>query len=99
MAIAVDSLQVARMVDLGLRPAAQLTLGLADDVVNLVGWGHTELATHAVGALAQSAVAAKYLDAQFLPRPSVAALVAITALGVSTPARSGAWLRLEQLGA
>lgn len=99
VAIAVDRLQIARMVDLGLRPAAQPRLGLADDVVNLVGGGDAELATHAVGTLAQSAVAAEYLDAQFLPLPAIAALVAIPALGVGTPAGCGARLRLEQLGA
>lgn len=99
MALRVDRLQIARMVDLGLCPAAQLRLGLADDVVNLVGRRDTEFSAQAVGALAQSAVAAQHLDAQFFPRPSVAALVTVAALGVGPPARCGAWLRLEQLGA
>lgn len=95
VAIAVDRLQVARMVDFSRRPAAQLSFGLADDVVNLVGLGDAQPPTLAVGALAQSAVTAQYLDAQFFPRIAVAALVAITALGVGTPAGGRARLGLE----
>lgn len=95
MALRVDRLQIARMVDLGLRPAAQVAFGLADDVVHLVGRGDAELAAEAVGALAQPAVALQDDQAQFLPRIAVSALVAITALGVRSPARCGARLRLE----
>ena len=97
MAIAVDRLQIARMVDLGLRPAPQCPVRLADDVVNLVGRGDAQLAAQAVGALAQPAVAAQYLDAQFLPRIAVAALVAIPALG-RRPTSLGGGLGGEQFG-
>lgn len=95
---AVNRLQIARMVDLSLRPAPRYGLGSTDDVVNLIGRGEPRLSAQAVGALAQPVVTLEDAQPQLFPRVAVAALVAITALGVSTPASRG--LRLvEQLGA
>src|SRR5574340_925239 len=98
VALAVDGLQIARMVYLGLRPAAQPRLGLADDVVNLVGRRDAQPPTQAVGALAHPVGAAQYLDAQLLPRIAVAALVSVATLAISTPA-GGRFGGLEQFGA
>ena len=95
MTIAVDRLQVARMVDFSRRPAALPRLGLADDVMHLVGRCEPQPSAQAVGALAQSVIPLQDGQPQLLPRPAVAALVAITALGVGTPARCGARLGLE----
>lgn len=99
MALAVDSLQITRVVDLGLRPAALPGLGLADDVVNLVGRRDALLATQTVGALAQSVVAPEDDQAQLFPRPTIAALVSVAALAVGTPPRCRAWRGFEQFGA
>lgn len=99
MALAVDSLQVARMVNLGLRPATLPRLGLADDMVNLVGRCDAELAAATVGALAHPVVAAQYLDPQLFPGIAVAALVSITALTIGTPTCRRARGGLEQFGA
>lgn len=87
VAFPVDCLQIARMVYLGLRPAAQPSLGLAYDVVNLVGRRDAQPSALAIGALAHPVVAAQYLDAQLLPSIAVAALVSVAALAISTPAR------------
>lgn len=80
MALRVDCLQIARMVHLGLRPAALPRLGLADDVVNLVGRCEAQPPAQAVGALAQSAVALQDDQAQLFPRITIATLVSVTAI-------------------
>lgn len=81
MALRVDCLQIARMVNLGLRPAALSRLGLADDVMNLVGRCEPQPSTQAFGALAQSAVALQDDKPQLFPRITVAALVSVAAFG------------------
>lgn len=84
-------LQIARMVYLGLRPAALPRLGLADDVVNLVGWCELQPSAEAFGALAQSAVTLQDDQPQLFPRIAVAALVSVAAIrcGPTLPGGGG----------
>lgn len=89
MALRVDSLQIARMVDLGLRPAALPRLGLADDVVYLVGRCEPQPSAQAFGALAQSAVTPQDDQPQLFPRVAVAALVSVAAIRCSPAALGG----------
>lgn len=52
MAIAIDRLQIARMVDLVRRPAPGARLGLADDMVHLIGNSEPQPPALALWALA-----------------------------------------------
>ena len=80
MALCVDCLQIARVVDLGGCPAPATRLGLADDVMHLVGRCEPQPSAEAVGALAQPAVALQDGQPQLFPLVAVAALVSVTTL-------------------
>ena len=67
MAVLVDRGQVARVIDLLLRPAAALGVCLAHDVMHLGGDGHSDLAALAVVALTQAVIAPQNLETQFVP--------------------------------
>ena len=94
MALTVYRLQIARMVDLGRCPAALPRLGLADDVVNLVGRCEPQPSTQAVGTLAQPAITLQDDQPQLFPSIPVAALVSITTFG-RRPASLGGGLGWE----
>lgn len=99
MALAVDRLQVARAVDLVRRPAPLTRLGLADDVVNLVGRCEPQPSALALGALAEAVVTLEDDDAQLLPLVAIAALVSAATLLVRNPASHGRCVTGKQLGA
>lgn len=89
VALRVYRLQIARMVDLGLCPAPAARLGLADDVMHLVGRCEPQPSTEAVGALAQPAITLQDGQPQLLPRIVVAALVSVAAFGCCPAALGG----------
>lgn len=96
VALRVDRLQIARMVDLVGCPAPHTRLGFADDVVDLGGRRQAQSPALALGALAESVVTLEDDDAQLFPLVAVAALVSAATLGVRLPASLGGLGALEQ---